>query len=995
MNRLSAGVSFAAIIACTGLPFGSLAQAADFAVASGTETAPQTLTGTDHGSVAAGAALAVDGDDAITWTGTSDAPGAVIDNAGTISSASDRGIDTDGASGFFTLNNQAGALLPADNDAFRVDDDAADTVVVNNSGTITSAGGQALDFGSLESRDASVTIVNTVTGVIRAEDNDAICPGSGTILIDNAGLIDATGGTDRGINQESYTDVASFTLVNREGGTIQATGDTIRIEPDGGADTDGATGKFLIDNSGTIASTGTGDDNGQAIDFDKIVSPNITPTIINCATGVIAPADADAIRPGMNGHVQNYGRIYGGGATDTNDGVDFQGNSGGVVDNYAGGEIVGTRHGITGDDPVTVTNAGEITGLAGSGINIDNGITDPGNDEAVIASNGTAVVTNTGTITGTATEGQDGDGIDADGLLTLDNYGIVRAVGSNSTDLNEGLAIGGGTITNHPGAVISGTGRAITVDNSDLGPAIGATVITNAGSIVGGTAGAIRITGTYANTLANTGAITGDVDLGGGDDTFNAFTGSSIAGTIDGGDGADTVDLDGSGSGSLSDVAGFESLNVLGGVWTVADSEAYASGATIASGATLVDDGALASTVTVQSGGTLAGTGSLAGLDAAGTVSPGDAARDTAPLAVTGDATIRSGSTYAVDLAGNGDSDVIAVGGTATIEGGTVEVDAQPDALADPSLSYTILSATGGVSGTFDSLDAVVDYSFLVPTLTYQPNAVLLGLARNGVAFTDVAQTFNQRQVAGAIETGGIGTELFQAVLTQNADGARQAFDALSGEIYGGLSSAIIQQQRLTTGLLLERLRNLQQGSNTAGTAPLAYGEEPYRRPVHHRLGPADRDAWRVQVWGTGYGDWTSFDGDTGVAKLDSDTGGFLVGLDTAVGGWSVGLAGGYANANLDARSSSADVDSYQVAVYGGRRFGHLAVNLGGSYAWQNIDVDRAILFPGFSGATSTSFDAETGQLFGEIGDEMSYEGIAAEPFAASPGRIFPSTASA
>jgi hypothetical protein len=44
-----------------------------------------------------------------------------------------------------------------------------------------------------------------------------------------------------------------------------------------------------------------------------------------------------------------------------------------VVSNHAGGLIDGTRHGITGDNPVTVTNEanGVIKGEAGSGINLD------------------------------------------------------------------------------------------------------------------------------------------------------------------------------------------------------------------------------------------------------------------------------------------------------------------------------------------------------------------------------------------------------------------------------------------------------------------------------------------------------------------------------------------------------------------------------------------------------------------------------------------------
>ncbi len=50
-------------------------------------------------------------------------------------------------------------------------------------------------------------------------------------------------------------------------------------------------------------------------------------------------------------------------------------------------------------------------------------------------------VTNKGTITGTAVSG-DGDGIDIDGLATINNYGTIKAVGTFAGETNEALALG-------------------------------------------------------------------------------------------------------------------------------------------------------------------------------------------------------------------------------------------------------------------------------------------------------------------------------------------------------------------------------------------------------------------------------------------------------------------------------------------------------------------------------------------------------------------------
>ena len=47
--------------------------------------------------------------------------------------------------------------------------------------------------------------------------------------------------------------------------------------------------------------------------------------------------------------------------------------TGGTVNNFAGGVIDGARHGIAGNNPITVSNSGSITGHVGAGINMDTG----------------------------------------------------------------------------------------------------------------------------------------------------------------------------------------------------------------------------------------------------------------------------------------------------------------------------------------------------------------------------------------------------------------------------------------------------------------------------------------------------------------------------------------------------------------------------------------------------------------------------------------------
>ena len=457
---------------------------ASFTVDSGvTDTTPKSVSNNDIGIIEAGGTLTAA--TAITWTGGSNAPGVVIDNSGVVNGTT-RAIDSSGsfaAGGSITVNNNAGAIISATgNDAWRVNTNlnAGGTITLNNAGTVTSAGGQALDFEAVTSVNANINIDNAATGIIRSTSSDAIRPGAGDIVIDNSGLIESTAARGINLNTTNLTNITSFQLTNDAGATIQGLTDAVRITA--GTLSPTATGTFVIDNAGTIKSIGTGATNGQALDLNDLTSPLGSVTITNQATGLLQAADADAIRTGTNATINNYGQIVslnGTPTSDGNDGIDFQGNTGGVVNNFAGGTIDGARHGITGDAPITVTNAGTIIGRVGAGINMDT------------ASTTTTTVTNTGTITGITVEGvQSGDSVDVDGLIHLDNYGLIEALGTRVGGLSEGVTVGGGTINNFAGGTIVSSQRGITVDgggnlDGTSADAFAAATIYNEGTIQG------------------------------------------------------------------------------------------------------------------------------------------------------------------------------------------------------------------------------------------------------------------------------------------------------------------------------------------------------------------------------------------------------------------------------------------------------------------------------------------------------------------------------
>lgn len=370
----------------------------------------------------------------------------------------------------------------------------AASFTVNSGDTVGSQTVVGTDTGTV----AAGGTVSGTTGITWTVNGSNPSPAPG-VTIDNAGTIS---GTTRAIGTSGSSTPRNFTLWNRAGGVITATGnDAFQIGNDIG------NGTINVYNYGSIFSSG-----GQALDFDAINSTTGRVNIFNYATGIIKSTANDAIRPGEGATITNYGLIYSDSSVvgASNDGIDFQAHSGTVI-NKSGGTISGYRHGITTDANVNVTNeaGATILGRNGSGVGSD----------------GTGTVVNYGRITG-AYNGSgtgDGDGVDVDFAATVTNYGIIEGTGAGGYDSggrannSEGLSIGGGTVLNY--GTISGASYGIVVnndsnaDNSRSGSA--ATTITNYGSITGQNGFAMRLenkTGTAADndTIVNYGTITGN-----------------------------------------------------------------------------------------------------------------------------------------------------------------------------------------------------------------------------------------------------------------------------------------------------------------------------------------------------------------------------------------------------------------------------------------------------------------------------------------------------
>nr|WP_250889222.1 autotransporter domain-containing protein [Mesorhizobium sp. dw_380] len=126
--------------------------------------------------------------------------------------------------------------------------------------------------------------------------------------------------------------------------------------------------------------------------------------------------------------------------------------------------------------------------------------------------------------------------------------------------------------------------------------------------------------------------------------------------------------------------------------------------------------------------------------------------------------------------------------------------------------------------------------------------------------------------------------------------------------------------------------------------------------------------AQQTKVAGAG-GSWGKTDSDGNAAAFDRSTGGLLAGADTLVGGWRVGVLGGYSHSsfNADDRNSSGKADNYHLGLYGGTNWGAIAFRSGAAYSWSSLSTHRSVAFNGFTDGLSADYDAGTAQVFGEL----------------------------
>lgn len=562
--------------------------------------------------------------------------------------------------------------------------------------------------------------------------------------------------------------------------------------------------------------------------------------------------------------------------------------------------------------------------------------------------------------------------ISGSGALTQMGAGTLTLTGTNSytggTTLSAGtLQIGNGGTTGAISGDVANSGT-LAFNRSDL--------IAFSGEISG--TGALKQLGTGTLNLTGVNSYSGGTTIAAGTLRGNATSFGSgailnnAALVIDQNSDAHFANAI-NGNGRFTKT-GTGSLNLTG-------TSALSGPTTIAAGRLAVNGWLASSAVTVESGATLGGNGTIGRLNvlAGGIAAPGNSI---GTLTVNGNVSFAPGSIYQVEVNGASQSDQIISTGTITVSGATLAIAAISGAMP-PSVRFKLFDAAGGVSGQFTSVTS--NFAFLTSGLSYDASQTFLTIARNDVSFGSVGQTRNQTSLGLAGEQLGTGNPVYDAVVKLDAPSARQAFDALSGEVHASAQGILVEESNVVRGTAIDRVRSAF-GTVAASQQPvMTYGftadmAAPVTGPMP-RLVPNDRFA----VWGQGFGSWGRNGAQGGVSKLSRSSGGFLLGADASVfDTWRVGLYSGYSRSTFEAkgRISSGNSDNYHLGLYGGGQWGAFGLRAGAAYSWHDMSVDRTVSFTGFSDRLRSDYNAATAQVFGELGYRIDAGRVALEPFA-------------
>ena len=566
--------------------------------------------------------------------------------------------------------------------------------------------------------------------------------------------------------------------------------------------------------------------------------------------------------------------------------------------------------------------------------------------------------------------GPGGVTINAGGMVQLsgtNTYSGVTTIGAASGGSAAGLLLvsGPGSIASSAGVVNNGV-----FDISRAWAPVALQTLSGSGQVFLGAGNLVlnNASGTYSGTLSDGGSYPvsgGSLTLAGGSFTL-AGTGNYTGGTyVTGG----AFTLSGTLLGGLAvapggsfTVAPGGLLNAMG-VGTVNAGQMTVSGtmvSNVANFGSLFVNGQL--TGSVGNVGILGGTGSIAGnVASAGIMAPGNSI---GTLGISGNFTNATSGAYSAEVSGTGQGDLINVGGTATLQGGSVNVYAQPGTTFGARTTWRILNAAGGVSGTFASVNEL--YPFLQSSLSYDANNVYLTLEMGG--FAAAAATPTQAAVGNVLDASvNAATGDFANVLSAMATGvqsnasAQYVLQQLSGNNYAGFASAMVQGAQL----FMNNFAGTAGGGSPGGSG--GGGRVALAEACDVACDSVPPATWGA--WGGALGGLGTIGATASVGAVTYNAGGFAAGLDRALTeSVRLGVTAGYTKGTqwVSGFAGQGTTDTFNVGLYGNYAQGPVYADALVGYAYSSNQMWRQILIPGLQPRTALGLTGAN-QWYGQL----------------------------
>jgi outer membrane autotransporter protein len=518
----------------------------------------------------------------------------------------------------------------------------------------------------------------------------------------------------------------------------------------------------------------------------------------------------------------------------------------------------------------------------------------------------------------------------------------------------------------------------------------------------------------------------------GSDDNLVTVSGrGKLIGLVDGGGGINVLQLDTAAGGKLDEIRNFQDLHAKRGEWSNTlgfdgrsliepkaklintghlggdvhvlggfDNQGTAARSIFVAPNAYMTNSGTAGTIVVAETARFSGSGTVESLDVAGLLEVGP---EIGAPSIAKDFKLSQGATLVYGVDAQGGSATITVRGIATLDNATLKINAAPGEYVGTS-EHTVIEASR-VEGEFGQV--INDLALMTATPNYLGTQVNLTYARNDVPMEALATSDNGRNFAShieepqpvkpaappAVEASTVArspsTEMNIVVspakpaepagivpVTQTpaapspADKPNAAINALLGTNIFTAADAIDQ----LTGYDTANLAN----ATLSSSAPISTGMLSAMGRRHPENAPIDGQVW-VQVIGNSGVVGRQWGSDA----LKHSTTGLMLGTDWAVSPeWRMGVIGSKTQTRLDGYRFDGGLDSWYLGAYALRQDGPLALRLGAVYGDHDGSAKRHVAFNGFSDRLKGRYDANTQQVFGQMGYRFDFAHVEVEPYA-------------